>query len=364
MPRRITFHPPTAGRLARFAIALLLVAVLFPLPAGPAAAGGPVPFTDDDTLETLREKIAQNGYHFAVSENWVTRLPRAEREAMRSRGRARLTNALRGNSLEPAAALPRRASLPAAFDWRNVNGKSFIGAVRDQGSCGSCYAFAAAATAEGAYNAAKGLTGSNVADFSEQYLAFCLGAKPAYTDHFSGCDGADYSYTELYALTQDGITTEAAMPYTGSDNESCNLANPPIVKFKSWGRAGCDDIAAIKNAILTYGPVDAAVNTTGAFDAYAGDGVYQDTQTGCAGACYDVTTDHAIALVGWDDGDGTAANPGHWILRNSWGAGWGESGYMRIAYTAARVSCAVAYLVYEASAAPVTIPAIAPLLLQ
>lgn len=349
-------------RALAFVSLLLTALLLFALSATARAA--PVPFANDDTLEQAREKIAANGYHFTVSENWITRLPKAEREALRSRGRIPTSPAPRTNGLEAAPALPRRDSLPASFDWRNKDGQSYIGPVRNQGGCGACYAFAAAATAEGAYNVATGRTGSNTADFSEQFLAFCLGTNGPYETHFDGCYGADYSYTELYALTKEGITTETTMPYTGKDNESCNLTSPPMVKFKSWGRIDCGDIAAIKNAIMTYGPVDAAVLTTPEFDGYGG-GVYQDSQTDCPssdGYCYNTTTDHAITLVGWDDGDG-GTTPGHWILRNSWGASWGESGYMRIAYSAARVSCAVAYLVYEAPT-PVAHPAFLPLLLQ
>ena len=339
----------------------VFLAFLVLLGSSAAAPAAPIPFGPDDSLETIREKIAQNGYHFTVAETWVSALPTAQREAMRSRGRIPET-AARSNRVASAADLPRLASLPAAFDWRNNNGKSFIGPIRNQGSCGSCYAFAAAAAAEGAFNVATRRTGANVANFSEQYLAFCLGSHGSYTDHFDGCDGADYSYTELYALTVEGITTEAAMPYAGRDTQDCSQTGLPRTVFSGWGRVNCQDMTAIKTAILAIGPVDAAVLTTSAFDRYTG-GVFQDGQTTCLssdGLCSNTPTDHAIALVGWNDGD--AATPGHWILRNSWGTTWGEAGYMRIAYNAAKVSCAVAYLTYPAL--PAFPPALGPLLLQ
>ncbi|MEL7641092.1 MAG: C1 family peptidase [Solidesulfovibrio sp.] len=350
-------------RAVFLAAACVLAACALSLPFRAAAQADPVPFEDGDSLETIREKIARNGYRFTVAENWVTRLPAATREAMRTRG-SRATAALRQNAapLEATSGLPGAASLPSAFDWRDVNGKSFIGAIRDQGTCGSCYAFAAVAAAEGAYNVATKRTGSNVANFSEQYLAFCLGSHGPYSANFDGCDGADYSYTELSALTQQGLTTEAVMPYTGVDNQSCSLSDPPLTTFKSWGRVACNDVAAIKAVIRTYGPVDVAVYVSSAFDAYAG-GVYQDSLTTCpaSDACYNTPTNHAVALVGWDDGD--ADTPGHWILRNSWGTAWGEAGYMRIAYTAARVACSAAYLTYQATAAGLA-PGLYPLLMQ
>lgn len=355
----------TPGRRAfPVLLAALVCCLLVALLAVRPGLAAPAPFEDGDSLTVIREKIAQNGYHFTVADNWVTRLPAAKRQAMRSRGR-RGTAAMRQNAvlLESAGALPDTANLPSAFDWRNVNGASYVGPVRDQGSCGSCYAFAAVAAAEGVYNVATKRTGSNVVDFSEQYLAFCLGTHGPYSEHFDGCDGADYSYTELYALTQQGVTTETVMPYTGTDNESCNLTDPPLFTFKSWGRVACNDVDAIKAAIRAYGPIDVAVYTSSAFDAYSG-GVYQDSLTSCPssdGDCYNTTTDHAVALVGWNDGD--ADTPGHWILRNSWGADWGEAGYMRIAYTSARVACSAAYLTYEAAASRLP-PGVYPLLLQ
>lgn len=357
LPAQARAHPP--GK-AFWTLALAFLPLLALLWAAAPAAAGAV-FGPNDSLETIREKITQHGYQFTVAETWVSALPKDTREAMRARGRIPgKASALQ--SLAVAPDLPRRADLPAAFDWRNVDGKSYIGPVRDQGTCGSCYAFAAAATAEGAYNVATRRTNAAVADFSEQYLAFCLGTHGPYSDSFSGCSGADYSYTELLALTVEGITTEAAMPYAGLDSQNCSQSGLPMTIFSSWGRAGCLDIAAIKNAILAYGPVDAAVLTTAAFDRYAG-GVFDDGEDTCSssdGACYNTTTDHAIALVGWDDGDQTT--PGHWILRNSWGTSWGEAGYMRIAYHAAKVSCSVAFLAYPSAPPPAT--PVLPLLLR
>ena len=348
-------------RLLRPAGRFLLLLLVLALSAALARAE-PVPFGDDDSLETIREKIAQNGYQFTVDDNWVTRLPKAEREAMRSRG-ARGMGA-RANRAMAAAdnALTVRSDLPASFDWRNVGGKSYVGPVKNQGGCGACYAFAAAATAEGVYSVAKRRTGADVPDFSEQYIAFCLGTNGPYQDHFDGCDGADYDYAELTALTVEGLIAEAALPYAGYDNHNCPQSPTGAVVFSGWGRAGCLDTAAIKSAILTHGPVDAAVYVTTPFDAYKS-GVFEDGLTDCPDSfgqgCAYTQTNHAVTLVGWDDGDATTK--GHFILRNSWGAGWGENGYMRIAYNAARVSCSVAYLTYPA--APAALPAL-PLLLQ
>ena len=106
----------------------------------------------------------------------------------------------------------------------------------------------------------------------------------------------------------------------------------------------CGDIEAIKTAIITYGVVDAAVDASN-FSSYSG-GVYDDDATSCyENPCYYTPVNHAIALVGWDDNPPEGGG-GCWILRNSWGNGWGENGYMRLRYNAARVACEACYLVF------------------
>ncbi|HUW05803.1 MAG TPA: GEVED domain-containing protein [Williamwhitmania sp.] len=236
-------------------------------------------------------------------------------------------------------------SLPTTFDWRSYNGHSYIGSVRDQGSCGDCYAFGATACAEGTYNYATGKYDSNTADFSEGYIAWCLGSMSAYSSHFNGCGGADYDYMELQALCDIGTVNESYFPYSQSTSQTCPSAatNAPKTKFTGWYRVACSDENAIKTAIMTYGVVDAAVYVSTAFQNYTG-GVFSDASTSCTGSpCYNTTTNHAISLVGW----GTDATKGdYWILRNSWGSSWGESGYMRIAVTSARIACSVCYMTY------------------
>ncbi|NOU18938.1 MAG: DUF333 domain-containing protein [Bacteroidales bacterium] len=235
---------------------------------------------------------------------------------------------------------------PTSFDWRSYNGHSYIGAVRDQGSCGSCYAFGASACAEGTYNFATGLYDSNTSDFSESYIAFCLSTLPAYSSHFSGCNGADYTYSELQALVDVGTIPESYFPYTPTAGQPCpsSTASAPKTQFNAWYRVPCSDIEAIKTAIMTYGVVDVAVYVSTAWQNYSG-GIYTDASTSCPGSpCDYTTTNHAVALVGWGN-DATAGD--YWILRNSWGPTWGEGGYMRTAVTAARVACSVCYMVYQ-----------------
>jgi len=343
---------------------IITAMILFLLPAGalPAENRGKLPFEPDDTLEEIRYKIDYNGYNFTVSDNRIFRMSEEERNNLRGKHRSRFPGQ-KTASTDPGPLIGElgKRTLPSSFDWRNYNGRSYIGPIKDQDPCGSCWAFAACAAAEGTYNWAMGLYDGNCADFSESYLMWCLGSILPYSNHFGGCNsGADWDYYELLALTsagttsRDGVCTESNFPYQSSAPSSCSpyLAYPRVL-FNSWHRVACLDIDAIKTAIMTYGVVDVAIMTSSAFDAYNG-GVFQDSLTSCPGGnppdtdCYYTPTDHAVSLVGWDDNPPEGGG-GCWILRNSWNTSWGESGYMRIRYTSARVACEVAYLVYGSS---------------
>ncbi|MHB1348540.1 MAG: C1 family peptidase [Desulfobulbaceae bacterium] len=235
-----------------------------------------------------------------------------------------------------------KSILPFSFDWRNQDSHSYIGPIRDQGACGDCYAFGAAAAAESSYNIKHHMTDENTIDFSESYIAWCLGTYGPYREHFSGCNGADYEYAELIALTHLGVTQESYFPYIESDPESCTHMNDPVNIFSGWGRIQPNYIEGIKNAILNYGALDAAILAPPDFIMYTG-GIYSNDDTECTDGAY-TPTNHSVALVGW----GNDSKFGEfWILRNSWGVGWGENGYMKIAIKTARVACSTAFIQYS-----------------
>lgn len=242
--------------------------------------------------------------------------------------------------------IPTRA-IPDTFDWRDQDQHSYIGPVRDQGACGDCYAFGAAAAAEAAYNIHFHKYDEKTVDFSESYIAWCLGAYGPYSEHFSGCNGADFEYAELEALTREGVTQEQYFPHTEEDPGSCTHQDGHRHIFSGWGRIAPNDIAGIKNAIMEYGVLDAAIFAPAELIFYSR-GIYSDEETDCPdGAC--TATNHGVALVGWGS-DGVQGD--YWILRNSWGAGWGENGYLKIAMKAARVACSTAFLQSPASMPP------------
>lgn len=322
-------------------------------------------FQPDDSLETIREKIKVNKYNFKVGDTWVYKLSKEQKAKMFGRHPSKIKAKLAIPNEGPLVKYLGK-QLDPSFDLRDIGGKSYIGAVRNQGNAGTCYAFGACAAAEASYNMSTGKYDSNCADFSESYIAWCLSTLTNYNSHFYGGDGADYDYYEVRALTEeglypqyDGICSESECPYSETAiNASNYLGKVTTIQFSTWARvypANYDDTTEyIKTAIATYGAVDAAVEVTSAFEAYTG-GIFEDSNTNpSADPYYYETTNHAISLVGWEDNPAEGGG-GCWILRNSWGSSWGENGYMRIRYKSAAVNCAATYLVYQSIPATATL---------
>jgi inhibitor of cysteine peptidase len=221
--------------------------------------------------------------------------------------------------------------LPPAFNWCDLGGCTPVG---DQGQCGSCWAFGTVGPLELNIIIQEGET----KDLSEQYLVSCN------TQRW-GCDGGwwahDYHEWEVPPGEDgSGAVREAAFPYTARD-DPCEPPHPHLYQIESWhhvgGESGIPAVLDIKQAIYEHGPVAAAVCVNSAFQGY-GSGVFEGP--GCT------LVNHAVVLVGWDDEQG---NSGVWYLRNSWGAEWGEGGYMRIGYGVSNVGFGANYVVYVPS---------------
>jgi hypothetical protein len=220
--------------------------------------------------------------------------------------------------------------LPSSYNWCDQNGCT---PVKDQGSCGSCWAFATSGVVESNIRIHDGV----IRDLAEQYLVSCN------TDGW-GCDGGgrafDYFLDEIPPGEPDaGAVYEADFPYTAAD-DPCNPPHPHHEKIVSWAYAGYSGppVDDIKQAIYDHGPVYVSVCVGPAFQDY-GSGVFEtDESSSCEHG-----TNHAVILVGWDDSQGSN---GVWRLKNSWDTSWGESGYMRIGYGISNVGRYPAYVVY------------------
>ena len=208
-----------------------------------------------------------------------------------------------------------KAALPSSYDSRT---DGIIPAVRDQGGCGSCWSFGTVGVMEVAVKKATGTT----VDLAEQFLISC---NREGWDCNGGLTASMYHYDTLgYNQSAAGAVLESVKPYTQT-NGTCTASYAKAYVASDWqfltgSEWTMPTNAAIKQAIVTYGAVTAGVCVDDGWYDYTS-GTYSSSSNVCGGS-----TNHQIVLVGWDD----AKNA--WLLRNSWGSGWGENGYMWIKY--------------------------------
>jgi len=211
-------------------------------------------------------------------------------------------------STHPVVKLESTGSNPASVDWRTKNA---VTPVKNQGGCGSCWAFSATETVESAYAVASG----KLLVLAPQTYVNCV-KNPGKCGGTGGCEGATMELA--FNLTaQTGIALESDMPYAGRD-EACK-AYKAAVKVSGYVKNPTNDAAALETAVATKGP-QAITVAAEAWQFYGG-GVF----TGCTSGIFKSMgsdLDHGVQLVGYTSD--------YWIVRNSWGASWGEKGYIRV----------------------------------
>ncbi len=210
-----------------------------------------------------------------------------------------------------------------SLDWRN-NGGDFVTGIRDQGICGSCWAFGSAAGLEARTLIDKHTPGTDL-DLSEQVLVSCSG--------YGSCNGG-YLVDSYFVST--GIPLESCYPYTAT-NGACGSACPNWqsgaykVSRYTWiiPYGTQQTVNSLKYSLITYGPTVITFAVYNDFFYYTS-GIYKHVTGSLAGY-------HAVLLVGYDDVNNC------FIVKNSWGTGWGESGFFRIAYSEVTGDCKFGY---------------------
>ncbi|KAJ4454195.1 putative Digestive cysteine proteinase 1 [Paratrimastix pyriformis] len=207
-------------------------------------------------------------------------------------------------------------ALPTTKNWAE---EGAVTPVKNQGSCGSCWAFGATGTIEGAW-VVQG--GHSLASVSEQQLVDCTRGPPYNT---FGCDGGWVQPALQYVIDNGGIATEATYPYTGVDGV-CRTGDmgPEMfpVKISSYVDLTPRNEGAMAEALVAKGPVAVSIDASGKKFRFYKSGVY-------AGPCSSMAwkLNHSVLDVGY----GTSGIKPYWILKNSWGTSWGMNGYMYIA---------------------------------
>lgn len=197
--------------------------------------------------------------------------------------------------------------LPEEVDWR---AKGAVNPIRNQGGCGSCWAFSVVQTIESAYYNKFG----TLPQLSEQQLVDCT-VKAG--NH--GCKGGWLDRTFQYIWDNKGLASEQNYPYTGWD-DWCSDWETQQVKFETKNIIDIpqSNLAALADAVA-QNPVSAVVRAN-AFQHYVS-GVFDDPDCG-------TRYNHAIGVVGFGVEEGSGKE--FWIVRNSWGEVWGENGYIRM----------------------------------
>ena len=211
------------------------------------------------------------------------------------------------------------ADIPTRFDAREQWPQCGINKIRDQGQCGSCWAFSSSEEFADRICIAK--NSSEVVVLSPQYMIDCYSL-------LNGCGGGYIDISHAY-MRDIGVPLESCVPYTEQNQPSCEgqCADGSSVNvykmseiYDMYKAFDVDTtVRLIQTEIMARGPVTASFYVFSDFSHYAG-GIYARSKTASyLGA-------HAVKIVGWDEENGTP----YWIIANSWGDKWGENGFFRI----------------------------------
>jgi len=253
------------------------------------------------TLEEIQAAIQQRGAAWTAGENSIWNRPLSDRRGL-------VGTILEGNNADVPAATSELQALPGSFDWRS---QAMVTPVKDQGQCGSCWAFAAVGALESSLLVNQAVVGV-VPDLSEQFVV-------SYNLTNHGCNGGSLGNVSNF-LQKVGDPLEECKPYAATSRKlprPCQEWRDQAAGIGAWGPVA-KDVNALKAAVY-QGPVATGFYVFEDFYAYTG-GVYTHVSGELLGG-------HAILVVGWDDADQC------FIVKNSWGPDWGESGYFRIAYS-------------------------------
>ncbi|MBU8920287.1 MAG: T9SS type A sorting domain-containing protein [Bacteroidales bacterium] len=277
---------------------------------------------DDDmsSIEEVQRRIDRNGYGWIAGKTSLSELTAEEFLSM-CRAKVPIELERRINS-RPATVddRPFLMAAPSTWDWRD---SGIVSSVKNQGGCGSCWDFAA-------FGALEAVILQNEAieyDLSEQQVLSCR-------TQGSGCNGGWYSWAWEY-ISEYGAVLETCMPYQADDDVPCTDALCTKVASAGEWYDVPNNVESIKQAVM-ISPVATTFTVYDDFRDYIG---------GCYEHADEEPINHAVVIVGWDDM--MCGGEGAWLIKNSWGTGWGLDGYFWIKYGSCRVGYATQRITYN-----------------
>jgi cathepsin L len=221
------------------------------------------------------------------------------------------------------------SGVPSSIDWKV---KGVVNPVRDQGQCGSCWAFATTANAESVWAIHSG----ELLDLSEEFLVDCASGAGYYN---MGCNGGNPDSAFKYMIN-NGQCSEASYPYKAGTTKTagtCQKCSAAPVHFSACYDVKPNDQVSLKGAVAKQ-PVSIAIEAdTRYFQSYSG-GILDSASCG-------TNLDHAVEIIGY----GTENGIDYWNVRNSWSSSWGENGYVRIKKTSSTNDPGICGLAIEPS---------------
>ncbi|UCH92091.1 MAG: C1 family peptidase [Candidatus Aminicenantes bacterium] len=333
-------------------------------------------------LQTLRDEIRENNYTFQVG--YTTVMDYTIEQVTGLVVPPNLSDLIKKQNLAVEKLKDKTLTAKTAgtcfvaassWDWRKNKGTT---PVRNQGACGSCWAFATHGAFEGSYR----IKNNSIINSSEQDTLDC-------NPWGYSCNGGWWAHQYLI---DGGSAKESSYPYKA--RKGICQPKPRPYKALAWGYVSSDseipEVAELKQALCQYGPLAVAVQVTYPFLAYSGGvfnacanvwqgstnytvnnmvkpstghDIYICIAPGTSGTTepswpgppkppnpptnvndgtvtwrYSGTVNHGVTLIGWDN------NKGAWLIKNSWGSGWGEKGYMWIAYNCNNIGYAASWV--------------------
>lgn len=197
--------------------------------------------------------------------------------------------------------------VPSSMDWRD---KGAVTPVKDQGLCGSCWAFSAVAAVEGINQ----ISTNKLISLSEQEVVDC-----DIEGEDKGCGGGCAEDAFKFIIYNKGLSSEANYPYQAVDG-TCNTtkAMSSVAKIEGYEVVPANSEEALLKAVANQ-PVSVSIDSSGRHFRYYSSGVF-------VGDC-GTELDHVVTAVGYGV---TEDGMKYWLVKNSWGANWGEQGYMRM----------------------------------